>query len=253
MNYYQHHIGDFVRDTSCLTNGQCMAYLRLLWMYYESEEPLTANVRVLAMRTGASESDVELLLEAFFKQDGNVWRHNRCDREIAAYKRMSEGGKHGAAKRWGKPGDRGAIGGLSPGQCTLNANQEPITNISTSLRSVDKRATRFDALAHLVSIGVEHSIASDWIQHRKTIKASPSQTAIDGIARESERAGISLSDALAMCCQRGWRGFKAEWVATAPINGKVTQHERNATFMDALLSPLHEREVVSVIPKLGVA
>lgn len=88
------------------------------------------------------------------------------------------------------------------------------------------RATRFDAQAHLVSIGVDGVVANDWIQHRRTIKASPSLTAIDGIVKESERAGISLSDALAMCCQRGWRGFKAEWIADKPINGK-TQYQIN--------------------------
>ena len=128
MNYYQHHIGDFVRDTSRLTDSQCMAYLRMIWMYYESEQPLTANVRILALRIGAQEGDIELLLEAFFKKDGDVWKHARCDREIEAYKRMSDGGKQGAAKRWAKGSDKGAIGGLSPAQCTPNANQEPITN-----------------------------------------------------------------------------------------------------------------------------
>lgn len=75
------------------------------------------------------------------------------------------------------------------------------------------RAPRFDAQAHLVSIGVDASIASDWIQSRKQLKAAPTQTAIDGIAREAAKARIALSDALSMCCQRGWRGFKAEWVA----------------------------------------
>ena len=77
------------------------------------------------------------------------------------------------------------------------------------------RAPRFDAQAHLVSIGVDSSIASDWLQSRKTLKAAVTLTAIDGIAREAAKARIALSDALALCCQRGWRGFKAEWVADA--------------------------------------
>lgn len=77
------------------------------------------------------------------------------------------------------------------------------------------RAPRFDAQAHLVRIGVDPSIAADWIQSRKQLKAAPTQTAIDAIAREAAKARIALSDALSMCCQRGWRGFKAEWVAGA--------------------------------------
>lgn len=152
MNYYQHHIGDFIRDTSRLSDSQCMAYLRMLWMYYESEEPLTSNVRVLSMRIGCSQQDIELLLEAFFTKDGDVWRHARCDREIQGYKRMSSGGKQGAAKRWAKGNDGEVIGGLLPGQCTPNANQEPITNnqedISTDVDIVASKLTTVSNCPH---------------------------------------------------------------------------------------------------------
>ena len=95
------------------------------------------------------------------------------------------------------------------------------TDTDTEQKEQKQRAPRFDAQAHLVSIGVDESVSADWIQSRKALKAAPTLTAIEGIAKESERAGISLSDALAMCCQRGWRGFKAEWIADKPINGKT--------------------------------
>jgi hypothetical protein len=100
----------------------------------------------------------------------------------------------------------------------------------------EKRAPRFDALAHLVIIGVDLVIASDWIKHRQTLKAAPTLTAINGIETEAARAGISLADALAMCCQRGWRGFKAEWVkqehANKPAYKSATDDRRE--FMAAL-------------------
>lgn len=91
------------------------------------------------------------------------------------------------------------------------------------------RAPRFDAQAHLVSIGVDALIASDWLQHRKAVKAAPTLTAIDGIATEAARAGISLADALAVCCQRGWRGFKAEWMRNGEQEhaARKTQHQLN--------------------------
>ncbi|MGB4064229.1 MAG: hypothetical protein WBK19_10430 [Azonexus sp.] len=75
------------------------------------------------------------------------------------------------------------------------------------------RAPRFDAQAHLVSLSVDDSIAADWLAHRKAKKATVTLTVIDGIKSEAAKARIALSDALAMCCQRGWTGFKAEWVA----------------------------------------
>jgi hypothetical protein len=47
---------------------------------------------------------------------------------------------------------------------------------------------------------------------RNKQKAAITKTAIEGIEREAAKAGLSLGDALRMCCERGWRGFKAEWV-----------------------------------------
>lgn len=76
-----------------------------------------------------------------------------------------------------------------------------------------ERAPRFDAARRLAELGVPESIANDWIAHRKAKKASITETVIDGIAREASKAGMALGDALATCCQRGWTGFKADWVA----------------------------------------
>jgi hypothetical protein len=35
---------------------------------------------------------------------------------------------------------------------------------------------------------------------------------LHGIEREATKAGMALCDALAMCCERGWQGFNAEWI-----------------------------------------
>lgn len=91
------------------------------------------------------------------------------------------------------------------------------------------RAPRFDAQAHLVSIGVDESIAADWIQSRNALKAKPTLTAINAIAIEAERSGTRLSDVLAICCQRGWRGFKAEWLKSGDQEqgARKTQYQIN--------------------------
>ena len=63
MHYYQHHIGDFIKATARLTDGQSMAYLRLLWMYYDTEKPLKPDTKVLAFQIGTTIEETELLLE----------------------------------------------------------------------------------------------------------------------------------------------------------------------------------------------
>lgn len=88
----------------------------------------------------------------------------------------------------------------------------PTPDISTDVDIKDKRAARFDAQAHLVSLGVDPQVAKDWISHRQAKKAKPTLTAIDGIVREVAKARIALSDALSISCRRGWVSFEADWI-----------------------------------------
>lgn len=63
--------------------------------------------------------------------------------------------------------------------------------------------------------GVSDQVVSDWIAHRKAKRAAVTATAIRGIQREADKAGVTLESALSMCCQRGWTGFKADWAREA--------------------------------------
>lgn len=79
-------------------------------------------------------------------------------------------------------------------------------------RREDKNINTFVPKAALLSIGVTESVAVDWLQIRKAKKSAVTETAIKGLVRECELAGISVNDALVMCCERGWSGFKSEWI-----------------------------------------
>lgn len=59
---------------------------------------------------------------------------------------------------------------------------------------------------------INPQVAADFRKLRQAKKAAITQTALDGIRREADKAGLTLESALAMCCERGWSGFKAEWV-----------------------------------------
>lgn len=144
MNYYQHHIGDFIRDTARLTDSQCMAYLRLIWMYYDNEQPLPDNPRILAFKVGAAIDDVALILEAFFSLEDGAWHHSRCDAEIADYWKFCESqkakGKKGGRPKKNpeetpeKPGENPAgfqrEPGDNPEKSPENPNHYPLTNTS---------------------------------------------------------------------------------------------------------------------------
>lgn len=58
---------------------------------------------------------------------------------------------------------------------------------------------------------VSNQIFADFLRIRAAKKAPLTETAMSGIRDEASKAGISLEDALKVCCLRGWQGFKAEW------------------------------------------
>lgn len=59
---------------------------------------------------------------------------------------------------------------------------------------------------------VSDQVWDDFLAHRKAKRAPLSQTALTVIAREAEKASVTLEEALIVCLTRGWQGFNAEWM-----------------------------------------
>ena len=219
MHYYQHHIGDFIKATARLTDGQTMAYLRLLWLYYDSEKPLKPDIRVLAFQIGASQEDTELLLKSFFVLEETGWHQKRCDQEIADYRdflnKKSNAGKASAERRRiiSATDDEQVGNGRSTGveqvlngcatDVQLTTNQQPLT--------INHKPKRKNATVVATPDGVSQEVFESFLVLRKAKNAPVTLTAISGIGKEARIAGLSLEEALAMCCARGWTGFKAKW------------------------------------------
>jgi len=151
MHYYQHHIGDFIRATSRLNDAQTMAYLRLLWMYYESEKPLKPDTKILAFQIGTDIETAQLLLDAFFILCADGWHHTRCDQEIQEYRsfryKKSKAGKASAEQRKNSrlTDDEQVLNECST-DVQLTNNHKPITNNQEPIKRVEKqRGTRLPA------------------------------------------------------------------------------------------------------------
>lgn len=52
----------------------------------------------------------------------------------------------------------------------------------------------------------------DFLTHRKNKKAPLTGRALTGIENQAKKAGWNLEDTLIECLNRGWTGFKSEWV-----------------------------------------
>lgn len=104
MNYYEHHLGDYVRDTAHLSMLEDGAYRRLLDAYYIREEPLPLTMRdVFRLTRAQSKQDrdaVETVLREFFTETAEGWRHTRCDREIGRFQDKQRKARASAEARW---------------------------------------------------------------------------------------------------------------------------------------------------------
>lgn len=93
---------------------------------------------------------------------------------------------------------------------SINHQLEPSIYKPTSQ---NKKRVRWDeSLNMLIAEGIDEQIASDFIAIRKAKNAPLTQTALDGILREANKAGLTLENALRICIERNWQGFSASWL-----------------------------------------
>jgi len=210
MHFYRFHISDYMSHTKHLSKDEDLAYRRMLdWMYlHEKQLPLDIRKisRLIDMRD--DEQAIQDILDEYFERTEEGFTQLRVSEEIASYKRMSEGGKRGANKRWNGEANGEAISRGKAPQANPNANQEPITkNHKPKLEKPES---------------VSDQVWSDFISHRRKSKADLTSTALKRIEGEAKKAGWNMEDALSECVTRGWRSFKADWV-----NKKETQQGIN--------------------------
>ena len=221
MHYYQFHIGDYKSHTHHLTVLEDIAYRRLLDHYYLHEAPI--KQRDIARQIGMRDHEQEVLsvLNEFFVSTDKGFVSARADEEIGKYREMVDAGKRGAAKRWLSPPNTPPIALPSATPIATN-NHEPITN--------NHKPKNTNTVAP--PEGVTEMVWQDWLKLRKAKKAAVTQTALDGIQREADKARVSLQTALETCCERGWTGFKAEWMQSQPSQQDKNMGAARAIFGD---------------------
>ena len=144
MHYYQFNIKTYSFATKHLSNMEDLAYRRLIDLYYDGEKPLVNDAKTLAKKIGMRDFQPEIdeVLSEFFLVDGDTFRHEKADKEIAAYHSRldvarSNGKKGGRPKQTQtqskpkpkpNPKQTQSVNLANPNITTLKANQEPITN-----------------------------------------------------------------------------------------------------------------------------
>ena len=89
----------------------------------------------------------------------------------------------------------------------------PAQSARPAKRKPSAARRELDALNLLADRGVEGDLAQDYLAVRKDKRAATlTKTALAGLEREANRAGLSLTQAITLCCERGWVGFRADWL-----------------------------------------
>lgn len=199
MHYFQFEIKEWVANTAHLTLEEEAAYLRLIFYYYDSEKPISQDDLPMVFRKcRVPESIGKGIMLEFFTCDNGWWIHKRCDAEIARYHakkdQASKAGKASAERRFNE----------------RSTPVQPIINHKSSITNQESKNTKPPKVG--TPDGVSESIWQDFLAVRQTKKAKMTQTALNGLLREAKKAMIPLEDALRICCERGWAGFKASWI-----------------------------------------
>jgi len=226
VNYYPFHIGDYLSATRHLSWEEDAAYRRLLDTYYTNEKPLPSELRAvcrLVLATTDSQREaVETVLGEFFELTPDGWINGRADAEIIAMREKQQKQREKANKRWHKPQQEPGNAPAMPrhdeddataSKTDADAMPPTPTPTPTPVNTNTGASAKRGKPAVVKPEGVSDSVWSDFQAIRKAKRAPLTATALDGIEREAIKAGMTLADALAMCCARGWQGFKAEWVS----------------------------------------
>jgi uncharacterized protein YdaU (DUF1376 family) len=205
MHYYKRNLGDYAKKAGRLSMLQHGSYTLLIDACYDREQFPTleeAYEWTWASTTDEKEA-VQFVLHKFFTLEDGIYVQKRIEEEIAEYRAKAETNKRIAidreTNRKAKPTKRAPVVNKSP------PNHKPITN--------NQEPQGKSAIAPHLAV-IPEKLLSDFLAVRKAKRAGElTETALAGIQREADKAGLTLVEAITACCEYSWVGFDADWYA----------------------------------------
>ena len=202
MHYYQFNIGDYKSHTEHLSEMEDLAYRRLLDWYYLHESPIPLDLDEVSrqIRMRSHTECIAVVLREFFEHTKKGWVSHRANIEIAKAGEKSTKAKASAEARWNKGKNANAL----PAQSESNATH--------NTRHITQDTKKGKATDVACPPDVSPQVWQDWLQLRKTKKASVTETVVKGARSEAAKINWTLEQFLAEWCTRGSQGLKAEWL-----------------------------------------
>lgn len=92
------------------------------------------------------------------------------------------------------------------------SDNENVNESDILLKKETKNNKRFSFKKNLVEYGFREDLVDDWLQVRKTKKATNTETAFNAFINEIESKNCNINDMLQIAVTNSWSGFKHKWV-----------------------------------------
>jgi uncharacterized protein YdaU (DUF1376 family) len=225
VNYYDHHLGDYMRDTAHLSMLEDGAYRRLIDAYYAREKPLPSDIKEcckLARAFSKAERDaVAYVLKEFFELTDDGYRQKRCDEVIASFYEKKRKAKESADARWSHhrtqcKRNANASETHVQTQCERNANASE-THVQKGCESdaptsqypiTNPKEERAKALAEARAVpGLDIQAFDRFVAYRAERKPAIKTISLKAAAQELAKFGPRQADVVQHSVANGYQGL----------------------------------------------
>lgn len=222
MHYYKRNLGDYAKKAGRLSMLQHGSYTLLIDACYDREQfPTLEEALDWAWASSAAEIEaVEFVLRKFFTLEDGRYVQKRIQEEVAEYHVKATNNARIAQERETKRKEKQTerartVDESAPEQHESPPNHEPLTINQEPVVTTppDGGVPRKRAATAARPDDVSEPVWQDFQRLRREKRAPLTDTALAGVRREAEKAGVPLEAAIAYCCEAGWQGFNAGWYA----------------------------------------
>lgn len=94
---------------------------------------------------------------------------------------------------------------------TVNDNVNDNDNVNVILLKKETKSI-FNFKNELLKLDISENVVNDWLMVRKKKKAVNTEIAFKKIKKEIEESKLNPNDAITICVENSWAGFKSKWV-----------------------------------------
>lgn len=189
-----------------LRGNELLVYALIYGFSQDGESEFTGSIQYITERTGIARRTVIDILHRLTAREIIVKREVKRNNVMFCTYRAKFA--QGVQKL-----HRGGAETILGGSAEIAPNNKDIDNKDNNKdkKDISKDISKKGVEKALLDMGVDGQVLADYMQLRRAKRLPLTETAIRGIEREAQKAGVTINAALQICCECGWAGFRADW------------------------------------------